>query len=809
MRIPNVLVLPAVLAVLAAAAGRCPGQEEPADPMAPAPELASPAAPADADTTDEELIQLTFPENLEVKVLIEYVSRRLGLNILYEEGKVRRQVTIISPTKIPRDSLLGFLQSVLKMTNLALVDADQPGWKRIVDSQELLSASRAITEVPADLDAASPTAVMTRQFALTHATTAQVDQMLKPLLSKPGGNTFAIADRRVLFVTDYADVLRRVAPLVALLDQPGPEATLRFVPVEHWAAEELARKVTGLLAEKDRVAGRDRAGGAARGAPGALTLTTEPRTNQIVVVSAGEPPEDVLALIRTLDVAPDVETHSYRLSYVAPQRIDRLARDFAETADLQGPYKSTIDAESGLLVVRASPAVHDHLGQLVEELDVTQAEEQGHVRFYKLLNTTASQVLATIRSLEAGTEGWSTMSLESLGVERPAGPAGRAAEPFTGPNYPPAAVGEERPRSPAYTKAEDERKAAEDAEKAEKANKDGNPPKGAGAAGPAGAAASPQAGALTARTKDAVVTADPNTNTLIVVAPPPVQRVYERLIGLLDKRRPQVMVEMTMVTLDTSNNFSLGIEVAKADGVGDKGNYLTFSAFGLSDVDMATGALTLEPGVGFNGVILDPDTVNIVMRAMASSGQTKVLASPRVLVNDNATATLSSVNEAPFTSINASTTTDTTTFAGYASAGTTITVTPHISEGDHLLLDYALTLNSFTGDGAAGIPPPRQTNTISSNITVPDGYTVVVGGLTREDTGETVSKIPLLGDIPVIRHLFRSITDNKAHSTLYVFIRPVVLRDDRFEDLKYLSGLDRDLAGLPADFPVSEPLVTW
>jgi len=85
----------------------------------------------------------------------------------------------------------------------------------------------------------------------------------------------------------------------------------------------------------------------------------------------------------------------------------------------------------------------------------------------------------------------------------------------------------------------------------------------------------------------------------------------------------------------------------------------------------------------------------------------------------------------------------------------------------------------------------------------------VVGGLTREDTGETVSKIPLLGDIPIIQHLFRSVTDNKAESTLYVFIRPVVLRDDRFEDLKYLSDLDRDLAGLPADFPVSEPLVTW
>jgi general secretion pathway protein D len=132
--------------------------------------------------------------------------------------------------------------------------------------------------------------------------------------------------------------------------------------------------------------------------------------------------------------------------------------------------------------------------------------------------------------------------------------------------------------------------------------------------------------------------------------------------------------------------------------------------------------------------VVCPDVVDAVIRAPASSGWTSVLSVPKILVNDNASATLASVSEAPFTSINASDTVSTTSFAGYASAGTTVTLTPQISEGDHVVLDYAVTLNSFTGDGGGGVPPPRQTNNVSSRVTVPDGHAVIVGGLKRKDT---------------------------------------------------------------------------
>jgi general secretion pathway protein D len=165
------------------------------------------------------------------------------------------------------------------------------------------------------------------------------------------------------------------------------------------------------------------------------------------------------------------------------------------------------------------------------------------------------------------------------------------------------------------------------------------------------------------------------------------------------------------------------------------------------------------------------------------------------------------VAEEPYNSVNASDTVSTTSFAGYASAGTTITVTPHISEDDYLQFKYGVTVNSFTGSGSAGIPPPRQTDTVTSEITVPNGYAVVIGGLTRTTKSLTEAKIPWLGDIPVLGLGFgmRQHVDNK--STLFVFIRPVILRDDKFQDLKDLSREDILRAEIPTTYPASEPII--
>ncbi len=651
----------------------------------------------------EQLIELRFPESTSVPILVDYVSQRLGVNIVYDESIRKKRVTISSPTKVSEDSLLGFLQSVLKMSGLLLIDAEQPGWKKIVVDKDLLAVTDTLESDLDRLAAAEATAAITQVFQLRHVPTVSAERTLKPFLGKPGGNALSIPEQNILIVTDRAGSLKRITALLDLIDRPGPRASIRFITVQHLEADQLATRVTNLLSEKAKVA-------TVVGKPALpkLTLVADKRSNQIAVV----------------------------------------AREGSETEAIE----------------------------LIEALDVPAYEAPSPVRFYKLVNTTAAEVLATIRSLAAGEEG-----LGGITLEIPDAPAQEPSkDKFVGPNRPPSERGQELPKPPAYRPSD----SREDEE----------------------AQAAPLPATRRVKTKDAIVAVDTNTNTLIVVAAPAIQAVYAELISKLDKRRPQVMIEVTLVTLDTSGGFSLGVELSQSD-LDRSPKHLVFSSFGLSTVDTDVGSLALKPGVGFNGIVIDPGMFAIVMKALASDGRTDVLSAPKVLVNDNATATMTSVSESPFTSVNASDTVATTSFGGYASAGTTLTATPHIGEGDHLQLKYSVTLNSFVGEGGEGIPPPRQTNSISSEVTIPDGYAVIIGGLKRKDFTKTVSKIPFLGDVPLLKYLFSSRTTTEAESTLFVFIRPTILRDDKFEHLKYLSDRELARAKLPPNLPPCDLMI--
>ena len=306
--------------------------------------------------------------------------------------------------------------------------------------------------------------------------------------------------------------------------------------------------------------------------------------------------------------------------------------------------------------------------------------------------------------------------------------------------------------------------------------------------------------------EQANISADIKTNSLIVVAEPEVQEVYAELISKLDQPQPQVLIEAKVVILDTSDNFSLGVEISGGDRTGAK-KLFAFSSYGLSTVNPVNGALSIIPGLGFNGTLVNPDAADVVLRAFTKHKRAKVVSSPRVLVSDNAQGVLSSVSEVPFTSVNASQTVSTTSFAGFAQAGTTIEVTPHISEDARLQLKYRITRNDFTGTGTAGVPPPRQTDEIVSEVVIPDGHTLIVGGLNRTSTDETVDSFPFLENIPVVRALVRNTSANGKQTSLFIFLKPVILRDDKFEDLKYYSERDLERATEPGDFPASLPVL--
>jgi len=150
--------------------------------------------------------------------------------------------------------------------------------------------------------------------------------------------------------------------------------------------------------------------------------------------------------------------------------------------------------------------------------------------------------------------------------------------------------------------------------------------------------------------------------------------------------------------------------------------------------------------------------------------------------------TILSIAEEPTTQTNQGETTTTTSFAGFVEAGTQFAITPHISETDYLRVEYKITLNSFgTRTSDPSIPPPRNTSSIQSEATVPDGHTIVVGGLQSSNESKSVDKIPLLGDIPLLGLAFKNTITKKRYTTTYLFITTTIIKNEDFGDLKSIS----------------------
>jgi type II secretory pathway component GspD/PulD (secretin) len=117
-------------------------------------------------------------------------------------------------------------------------------------------------------------------------------------------------------------------------------------------------------------------------------------------------------------------------------------------------------------------------------------------------------------------------------------------------------------------------------------------------------------------------------------------------------------------------------------------------------------------------------------------------------------------------------------------------------------------LSTFVGPASApSLPPPRQQNNLNSVATIPDGYTVALGGLETNSQTNASSRVPLFGDLPLVGRLFRSNSSVTTHSRFYVFIRASILRSTDFQDLKFISDVDAHRADIDPRWPEVEPVL--
>ena len=318
------------------------------------------------------------------------------------------------------------------------------------------------------------------------------------------------------------------------------------------------------------------------------------------------------------------------------------------------------------------------------------------------------------------------------------------------------------------------------------------------ASGPGGAAAAAAPAQVAERSTN--IWADPETNALIVTAPPKVMRSLMTIVDKLDIRRLQVLVEAIIVEVSENKSAELGVNWAVWSE--EDGTRIPIGGFlnpvgGLSLIDLArlvdnpassaTAAQALGTGTTFGIGRISTTGVNFaaMLRAIRGDSNSNVLATPSAITMDNQEAELKVAQEVPFltgsfTNTGGNNNGNVNPFQTIQreEVGTILKLTPQINEGgSSVMLKIELESSSLAPSvtGAADLITNKRT--ISTNVLIEDSGVVVLGGLISDEAGKTEQRVPFLGRIPILGLAFKTRSATSRKNNLMIFIRPTILRD--------------------------------
>jgi general secretion pathway protein D len=317
-----------------------------------------------------------------------------------------------------------------------------------------------------------------------------------------------------------------------------------------------------------------------------------------------------------------------------------------------------------------------------------------------------------------------------------------------------------------------------------------------GAGGAGGAAAGGAARAATAVVLGKVqINADKATNSLIIMADKEDYEVVEAVIKKLDIPRAMVYIESLIMEVNATRSLDIGVrwqlfEDTKIDGNqsvygGAFGGPTPSTAAGILGSGLAVGLLTQPITIG--GVALS--NISAIITAVKENDDFSILSTPQILTTDNEEARITVGENRPFQ------TRATTDVSGgsyesfeYRDVGKILKITPHVSEGRNVRLKLSLevtNLDRVATVATTATRPVTQKRTIETTVLVQDNHTVVIGGLIDDNRNENETKVPGLGDIPLLGWLFKTQSKANQKTNLYIFLTPRVVKNPAEADKLY------------------------
>lgn len=309
------------------------------------------------------------------------------------------------------------------------------------------------------------------------------------------------------------------------------------------------------------------------------------------------------------------------------------------------------------------------------------------------------------------------------------------------------------------------------------------------------------------------IQAHAETNSLVINAPPAVFRNIQSAIDQLDIRRQQVLIEAIIAEVSVDNSKELGVDwYAPIGGDGDNGivggSFTGSTAPNLTSDDPLNVFGSLLAGglnLGYLNFGTNSDgeqTLNFggLLKAISTNGNSNVLSTPSVVTLNHQEASLSVGQEVPFVtgSYSQGGNSDSNgspnpfTTIQREDVGLSLTVTPHINDGGQIVVDIAQEISSIDPNAVSAVDLVTKKRTLDTTVMIPDNQILVLGGLIDDEVQETIKKVPMLGDIPLIKNLFRTKKRTRVKRNLMIFIHPRILKTDA-EQLNISKQRYRDI----------------
>lgn len=283
------------------------------------------------------------------------------------------------------------------------------------------------------------------------------------------------------------------------------------------------------------------------------------------------------------------------------------------------------------------------------------------------------------------------------------------------------------------------------------------------------------------------IEASKSTNALVINAPPDVLARLRSIVEQVDIRRAQVLVEALIVEITDDDARDLGVSwvwSAGEDFPSSGGNAAVDlpGTLGTGLVTDDDGNVSFQPGAGLSLGYFENGDLKAVIRALSSTTRANILSTPTIVALDNEEAELLVGQNVPFKTGEstgpASSTENPFTTIQRQDIGLNLLIKPQINRGDSITLDLKQSTESIAPSVDIASDIVTNKRLVRTKALIKDGQTLVIGGLLQDDASVSRSKVPLLGDIPLLGKLFSSTNRSRGKTNLMVFIHPTILKDD-------------------------------